>query len=77
MNLQRIQDSTPVHSFPAIYNVNIENLENEIARLQDELNDKQAKIDELKTKFNSALNTLRAEYIAMIEELKTRIEDNQ
>ena len=76
-SLTRIQDSTAVHSFPGIYNQNIETLEQEIASLHTTLNEKEAEINDLKTKFNSALNALRAEYIRMIDELKTQIEDNQ
>ena len=76
-SLTRIQDSTTVHSFPGIYNQNIETLEQEIASLHTALNDKETEINDLKTKFNSALNALRAEYIRMIDELKTQIEDNQ
>ena len=76
-SLTRIQDSTEVHRFPEIYNGNIESLEREIASLHTALNTKEAEINDLKTKFNSALNALRAEYIRMIDELKTQIEDNQ
>lgn len=77
MTLEKIQDSTPVHDFPAIHNGNIDSLEAEIERLNNVLSQKDRDIADLKTKFNAALNTLRAEYIAMIDELKSRIEDNQ
>lgn len=76
MNLQRINDSTPVHSFPSIHNHNIEELEGEITRLNNVIEEKDAIIAELKTKFNSALNALRAEYSAMFDKC-VKIEDNQ
>lgn len=76
MNLQRIQDSTPVHSFPTIHNQNIEELEREIAELNRVIAEKDKAIAELKNKFNSALNTLRAEYMALYDKC-VKIEDNQ
>ena len=76
LGLTKIQDSTAVHEFPTIYNENIEKLERKIVDLEDEISEKDAKIEELKTKFNAALNALRAEYIAMIDDLKNKIENN-
>ena len=76
MTLERIQDSTPVHSFPTIHNQNVEELESEISRLNQVISEKDALIADLKTKFNSALNTLRAEYIALYDKC-VKIEDNQ
>lgn len=76
LGLTKIQDSTAVHEFPTIHNENIEKLERKIVDLEDEISEKDAKIEELKTKFNAALNALRAEYIAMIDDLKNKIENN-
>ena len=76
MELYRITDLTAVHDFPAIHNHNVQELEAEIARLHQEISEKNALIDDIKAKFNSALNALRAEYIAKIEDLKSKIEEN-
>ena len=80
MTLQKIEDSTPVHGFPEIHNANITELENEIADLNAKLEAKDAVIADLKTKFNAALNALRAEYLNMFDKLDNKyvkIEDNQ
>ena len=76
MELDRITDLTAVHDFPAIHNSNVQKLEAEIARLHQEISEKNALIDDIKAKFNSALNALRAEYMAKIEDLKSKIEEN-
>ena len=56
-----IQDSTPVSTFPEIYNQNISTLEQKISNLEAQLDAKQSEIDSLKEKFNAALNVLRSE----------------
>lgn len=73
--LIRISDSTPVHEFPAKYNDNNTTLETAIQDLQNQINQKQEEINTLKSKFNSALNALRAEYLAILDPAETPNED--
>ena len=72
MDLIRIDDNTPVHEFPEIHNQNISELETEIATLNAQIAEKDEIIKDLKKKFNSALNTLRAEYISMFDGLDSK-----
>ena len=75
--LDPIDESTPVSSFPSIYNEDINELKRMIVDLQQQLTNKNQEITTLKNNFNAALNTLRAEYTRMIDDLKNKIEDNQ
>lgn len=79
----KISDLTPIHEFPygnsngfVGYNRFVEDLLAEIDSLRTEIAAKDVAINELKNKFNSALNALRAEYMAKIEDLKSKIEEN-
>lgn len=75
MNLIQIGDATPVHGFPEIYNGNLNEIAEEIANLKSQLAKKDKKIEELKDKFNNALNVLRAEYLEKLREHQASIEE--
>ena len=66
MVLNKIEGSTPVKEFPNIHNTNVDTLVNEIDRLNQLIEQKDTEIEEMKRSFNSALNKLRSEYIAML-----------
>lgn len=70
MALQKIQGSTPIHSFPDIHNQNVEELQSEITRLEGIISQQTQEINNLKNKFNSAITALRAEYMRLIDEVK-------
>lgn len=62
MNLNIINESTPISDFPEIYNNNINELVNEINRLNNVISAKDVEIRTLKNTFQIALNNLRAEF---------------
>ena len=68
----KIQDSTPVHEFPGKYSDLIAALNSRIDTLNSIIAAKDNEITTLKSKFNSALNTLRAEYLRMFDELESK-----
>ena len=70
MNLNIINESTPISDFPEIYNNNINELVNEINRLNNVISAKDGEIRALKNTFQIALNNLRAEYKAMFDALE-------
>ena len=70
MNLNMINESTPISDFPEIYNNNINELVNEINRLNSVISAKDGEIRALKNTFQIALNNLRAEYINMFTNLE-------
>lgn len=70
MNLNIINESTPISDFPEIYNNNINELVNEINRLNNVISAKDGEIRALKNTFQIALNNLRAEYINMFTNLE-------
>lgn len=70
MNLNKINESTPISDFPEIYNNNINELVNEINRLNNVISAKDGEIRALKNTFQIALNNLRAEYINMFTNLE-------
>ena len=70
MNLSIINESTPISDFPEIYNNNINELVNEINRLNNVISAKDGEIRALKKTFQTALNNLRAEYINMFTNLE-------
>ena len=70
MNLNIINESTPISDFPEIYNNNINELVNEINRLNNVISAKDVEIRTLKNTFQIALNNLRAEYINMFTNLE-------
>ena len=75
MNLTKIENTTPVRDFPKIYNGNIGELVSEINRLNQQLSQKDSEIETLKQQFNNALGKIRAEYLAMFEQLKNENSD--
>ena len=72
MVLTPIYSYTNIHKFPEIYNGNITELENKITELENAIKDKEQEINSLKSKFKSALNSLRAEYLNMFNELENK-----
>ena len=66
MNLNKINESTPISDFPEIYNNNINELVNEINRLNSVISAKDVEIGALK----NMLNNLRKEYIGMFTNLE-------
>lgn len=66
MNLNKINESTPISDFPEIYNNNINELVNEINRLNSVISAKDVEIGVLK----NMLNNLRKEYIGMFTNLE-------
>ena len=66
MNLNKINESTPISDFPEIYNNNINELVNEINRLNSVISAKDGEIKALK----DMLNKLRKEYIGMFANLE-------
>lgn len=66
MNLNMINESTPISDFPEIYNNNIKELVNEINRLNSVISAKDVEIGALK----NMLNNLRKEYIGMFTNLE-------
>ena len=72
MELTKIENSTPVREFPDIYNDNIDELVNEINRLQQLLSQKDTEIENLRVAFNGALSRIRSEYIQMFAELDNK-----
>lgn len=63
---EEIKPGTPIKEFPGYYNQDIEALVNKINELEDAIEQKDTEIEEMKRSFNSALNKLRAEYIAIL-----------
>ena len=70
MDLQTINESTPISDFPEIYNKNIDELVNEINRLNNVISAKDGEIRTLRNTFQRALADLRAEYIRMFADLE-------
>lgn len=73
MELTKIENSTPVKNFPQIYNNNIDQLVSEIDRLKEIINQKNGEIDRLREDFRITLTQMRAEYCALIDQLKEKI----
>ena len=66
MNLNKINESTPISDFPEIYNNNINELVKEINRLNNVISAKEGEIRALK----DMLKNLRNEYIGMFANLE-------
>ncbi len=67
MELQRIENSTPVREFPDIYNGNIDKLVEEINELNAIINDKDKKIKELEEYINRVKNNLESTIAVSID----------
>jgi len=63
---EEITPGTPIKEFPGYYNQDIGALVNKINELEDAIDQKNKEINDMKVSFNSALNKLRSEYIAML-----------
>ena len=64
---RKIEGTTPIKDFPKKYDDLIDDIDFEINRLNLLIEQKDTEIEEMKKSFNSALNKLRAEYIAMLD----------
>ena len=59
-NFEKIEGSTAIHSFPTIYNTNIEELVSEISRLEGLIADKNRSIAALESKYDTYARNLKA-----------------
>jgi hypothetical protein len=75
MNSENLRDLTPetaIRNFPDVYNNMKNELVAEIERLNGVIATKDTEINNLRTAINTALSNLRAEYLAMFDQLDNK-----
>lgn len=67
--LTHIEPGMPIRKFPDYYNQDLDTLVKKIENLERKISERDSEIETLKQQFNNALGKIRAEYLAMFEQL--------